>query len=401
MIDDDLPEDNDDYEPSIIDVRKSPNDNFWNVRVKNAVGAIRLGDKQLIVQPKISLSHFSYIASLAITGGNLRMLKNNLVNLSSGTSYFEAMATAYLDLLEDVLKFELVVEYESFEDSLTYARGKIFPVRTAKNFLKGAPRFDCKFEEFSVDNPVNRILKAAATQIARSRLCQNREIQSRSSKMAFRIDGVGQMRPSDLYAKVGRISARHKSALKIAREIIGGNLRILKEGKMQVSSFLQYTPGIIEQGIRQVLSKGLESWASVVKTREYAVEGNLSFNPDLVFVEKGIALSVDRQEADGGVKIATGDIKYRRDRGWSRATLNQAVTFAESMAVNTGIVVSFRGINDQQLLSQKLKGGITIHSSTWVDDENTSPIDAAADLCRSVAYNLGRADLYLLKELVI
>ena len=205
-----MPEDNDDYEPSIIDVRKSPNDNFWNVRVKNAVGAIRLGDKQLIIQPKITLSHFSYIASLAITGGNLRMLKNNLVNLSSGTSYFEAMANAYLDLLEDVLKFELVVEYESFEDSLTYARGKIHPVRTAKNFLKGAPRFDCKFEEFSVDNPVNRILKAAATQIARSRLCQNREIQRRSSQMAFRIDGVGQMRPSDLYAKVGRISARHK-----------------------------------------------------------------------------------------------------------------------------------------------------------------------------------------------
>ena len=329
------------------------------------------------------------------------MLKNNLVSLSTGTSYFEAMANAYLDLLEDVLKFELLVEYESFEGSLTYARGKINPVRTAKNFLKGAPRFDCKFEEFSVDNPVNRILKAAAIQIVRSRLCQNRDVQRRSSQMAFRIDGVGQMRPSDLYAKVGRISTRHSSALKIALEIIGGNLRILKEGKMQVSSFLQYTPGIIEQGIRQVLSKGLESWASVVKEREYAVDGNMSFNPDLVFIEKGIAISVDQGEADGGAKIATGDVKYRRDRGWNKPTLNQAVTFAESMAVDTGIVVSFRGINDQQLPSQKLKGGITIHSSTWVDDENISPIDAAADLCRSVAKNLGHAELNLLKELVV
>ena len=401
VFDDDLPEDNDDYEPSIIDVRKSPNDNFWNVRVKNAVGAIRLGDKQLIIQPKISLSHFSYIASLAITGGNLRMLRNNLVNLSSGTSYFEAMANAYLDLLEDVLKLELVVEYESFEDTLTYARGKIHPVRTAKNFLKGAPRFDCKFEEFSVDNPVNRILKAAASQIARSRLCQNREIQRRSSQMAFRIDGVGQMRPSDLHAKVGRISARHKSALKIAMEIIGGNLRILKEGNLQVSSFLQYTPGIIEQGIRQVLSKGLESWASVVKEREYAVDGNMSFNPDLVFIDKGIAISVDQGPADFGTKIATGDIKYKRDSKWGKQTLNQAVTFAESMAVDTGIVVSFRGIHDEQLPSQKLKGGITIHSSTWVDDENMSPIDAAADLCRSVAKNLGRPEPSLPKELVL
>lgn len=329
------------------------------------------------------------------------MLKNNLVSLSPGTSYFEAMANAYLDLLEDVLKFELVVEYESFEDSLTYARGKINPVRTAKNFLKGAPQFDCKFEEFSVDNPVNRILKAAATQIAKSRLCQNREIQRRSSQMAFRIDGVGQMRPSDLYAKVGRISARHKSALNIALEIIGGNLRTLKEGKMQVSSFLQYTPGIIEKGIRQVLSKGLESWASVVKERELAVDGKMSFNPDLVFIDKGIAISVGHGEANVCVKIATGDIKYKLDPKWSKSTLNQAVTFAESMAVDTGIVVSFRGVHDQQLLSQKLKGGITIHSSTWVDDENISPIDAAAELCRSVAKNLGRPEPSLPKELVL
>lgn len=219
--------------------------------------------------------------------------------------------------------------------------------------------------------------------------------------MAFRIDGVGQMRPSDLYAKVGRISARHKSALKIALEIIGGNLRILKEGKMQVSSFLQYTPGIIEEGIRQVLSKGLESWASVVKEREYAVNGSMSFNPDLVFIEKRIAISVDHRKADIGAKIATGDIKYRRDPKWSKSTLNQAVTFAESMAVDTGIVVSFRGIHDQQLPSQKLKGGITIHSSTWVDDEKISPIDAAAELCRSVAKNLGRPEPSLPKELAL
>jgi hypothetical protein len=211
--------------------------------------------------------------------------------------------------------------------------------------------------------------------------------------MAFRIDGVGQMRPSDLHAKVGRISARHKSALKIAMEIIGGNLRILKEGNLQVSSFLQYTPGIIEQGIRQVLSKGLESWASVVKEREYAVDGNMSFNPDLVFIDKGIAISVDQGPADFGAKIATGDIKYRRDSKWGKPT--------ESMAVDTGIVVSFRGIHDQQLSSQKLKGGITIHSSTWLDDENMSPIDAAADLCRSVAKNLGRPQPNLSEELVL
>ena len=80
--------------------------------------------------------------------------------------------------------------------------------------------------------------------------------------------------------------------------------------------------------------------------------------------------------------------------------MNQAVTFAESMAVDTGIVVSFRGVEDQQLPSQKLKGGITIHSSTWVDDENMSPVDAAADLCRSVARNLGHSEPSLLKKLV-
>ena len=86
-IDDDGVEDADENEnesPSIIDVWKEPSDSSWKVQVQNSIGAIRLGDIQLIVQPKISLNHFSYIASMALTGGNLRMLDKNLVNISAG-----------------------------------------------------------------------------------------------------------------------------------------------------------------------------------------------------------------------------------------------------------------------------------------------------------------------------
>ena len=392
-IDDDGVEEADENEnesPSIIDVWKEPSDSSWKVHVQNSIGAIRLGDIQIIVQPKISLNHFSYIASMALTGGNLRMLDKNLVNISAGNSYFEALANAYLELLEEVLRFELRVEYVSFEDQLTFARGKIYPVRTASNFLKGIARFDCRFEEFSVDNPVNRVLRAAAVSITKSHVCNNRALQRKSSQLTFRFNGVGDLRPTDLFAKEGRISARMKFALRIAKEILGGNLRELKVGNMQVSSFLQYTPGIIEQGIRQVLSSGLNGWVSVVKKREYAVEGTVSFNPDLVFIEEGISVTVDHSEKRVDRHIATGDVKYRVEKKWSKPTLNQAVAFAESVNVEHGIVVSFRGVNDPQLPSQKLKGGITIHSSTWVDDENSSPSEAATNLCISVASNLGR-----------
>ncbi len=393
-------EDDDNDSPSIIDVWREPSDTAWKVRVQNSIGAIRLGDIQLIVQPKIALSHFSFIASMALTGGNLRMLDKNLVNLSAGDSYFDALANAYLEMLEEVLRYELRVEYVSFEDQLTFARGKIFPVRTASNFLKGVARFDCRFEEFSVDNPVNRILKAAAISIAKSRVCNNRPLQRKGSQLAFRFNGVGDLRPADLYAKEGRISDRLKFALRIAREILGGNSREIKIGNMQVSSFLQYTPGIIEQGIRQVLAAGLNSWVTVVKERNYAVKGTVSFNPDLVFIEKGISISALNPPETVGRHIATGDVKYRVESKWSKSTLNQAVTFAESMDVQQGIVVSFRGVDDAPLPSQKLKGGITIHSSTWVDDESSLPSEAAKNLCISVAGNLGRPELVIPTNLV-
>ena len=397
-IDDDGVEEADENEnesPSVIDVWREPSDTSWKVQVQNSIGAIRLGDIQLIVQPKISLNHFSFIASMALTGGNLRMLDKNLVSISAGNSYFDALANAYLELLEEVLRFELRVEYVSFEDQLTFARGKIYPVRTASNFLKGIARFECRFEEFSVDNPVNRILRAAAVRITKSQICNNRALQRKSSQLTFRFHGVGDLRPTDLFAKEGRISDRLKFALRIAREILGGNLREIKIGNMQVSSFLQYTPGIIEQGIRQVLSSGLNGWMSVVKEREYAVEGTVSFNPDLVFIEEGISVAVDHSVKRVDKHIATGDVKYRVEKTWSKPTLNQAVAFAESMNVDHGIVVSFRGVNDPQLPSQKLKGGITIHSSTWVDDENSMPSEAATNLCISVASKLGHPGLVM------
>jgi hypothetical protein len=402
-VDDDGTDDADEDEnksSSIIEVWREPSDTAWKVRVRDSIGAIRLGDVQLIVQPKISLDHFSFIASMALTGGNLKMLDKNLVNISAGNSYFDALANAYLELLEEVLRFGLMVEYVSFEDQLTFARGKIIPVRTAINFLKGVARFDCKFEEFSVDNPLNRILRAAALNIAKSPVCNNPRIQRKGSQLAFRFSGVGELRPTDIYAKEGRISDRLKFALRIAREVLGGNLREINNGNMQVSSFLQYTPGIIEQGIRQILSSGLNGWVSVVKKREYAVKGTVSFNPDLVFIEEGISVSVDRTTKGVGRHIATGDVKYRVESKWNKSTLNQAVAFAESVGVQQGIVVSFRGVDDPQLPSQKLKGGVTIHSSTWVDDESSPPSEAAKNLCISVAGNLGSPDLVIPINLV-
>ena len=393
-------EDDESDSPSIIDVWREPSDTAWKVRVQNSIGAIRLGDIQLIVQPKIALNHFSFIASMALTGGNLKILNKNHVNLSAGDSYFDALANAYLELLEDLLRYELRVEYVSFEDQLTFARGKIFPVRTTSNFLKGVARFDCRFEEFSVDNPVNRVLKAAAINIAKSRVCNNRTIQRKASQLAYRFNGVGDLQPTDLYAKEGRISDRLKFALRIAREILGGNLREFKIGEMRVSSFLQYTPGIIEQGIRHVLAAGLNSWVTVAKERNYAVKGSVSFNPDLVFIEKGISISAPKPVETVGRHIATGDVKYRVESKWSKSTLNQAVTFAESMDVEQGIVVSFRGVDDAPLPSQKLKGGITIHSSTWVYDESSLPSEAARNLCISVAGKLGRPELVIPTNLV-
>src|SRR5947208_3287536 len=93
-------------------------------------------------------------------------------------------------------------DYESVSDELPVIRGRTHVLTAASAVYRGRLQFPCDFDEFSVDTPLNRILKAAAIAIGAH------SIQSDTRRGALAIlantTEVGAIRPFDEFATLDR-----------------------------------------------------------------------------------------------------------------------------------------------------------------------------------------------------
>ena len=74
----------------------------------------------------------------------------------------------FVEELERVLRLDLIRDYLDVEDEVTAARGRIDPLGTARLFYAGVPAMYCEFDEYGMDTPLNRVVKAGAATVAGS-----------------------------------------------------------------------------------------------------------------------------------------------------------------------------------------------------------------------------------------
>jgi len=359
-------------EASIIKVSRQPSDRGWRIQVRNAVGVIGVDDLQINVLPKIGQKHFNHVASKAVDPSNLRFGREEF-RLKADQTFLPAVWGAYLDALEVSLRADLHHDYQEYSDDPSYIRGRLDVRRISLNFSRGILRFPSTFEELTIDNPVNRILRAAAESIgAAAELTAPMasgaprdaylELARRSREVVYRIGDVGRLLPHDLDSPVPRLAAHQSRALELARHILSGVGRSLVVGDVAVTCFLQPTPSLMEDGIREILSARMGAGVSVAKRRRSAAK--LEFNPDLV---------VEVASDDVGQPRATGDVKYRlRKNDWQRDVLQQAVTFAQVFTAKKAFFIDFSDEPHTVTKSEVIRE-VEYHHVTWPCLATTEP----------------------------
>lgn len=139
------------------------------ITVKNYVGVIQLKSGfQIQILPKISLSEDvdnSKTKSLFIqmlkclkefegsvfTSSNLKIHKMNL---------YELFISLYADMVSRLLKIGMMSDYLRFEDNVRFFKGKIKFHDNIKKNLVHKERFYVEYEDYHVNRPENRIIKA-------------------------------------------------------------------------------------------------------------------------------------------------------------------------------------------------------------------------------------------------
>lgn len=331
----------------------------YKVTVWNRIGAIQLGDRTLLIRPKIEFDHFIYVSELAI--GDPQIRERDPLVLEPHQSFRDLIARWFLNAVDRLIPNHLIRDYYEQLGVLPAVRGAVNPIATTRRFYHGRLDVVCRYDTFELDHALNRILKEACLRVANFETLTEVDRRRARSK-ANSMPEVGPFGRGDLIAKPDRraISEGYTTPINLARSIIASEGRSIEGGRQLAYAFLQFTPSIIEEGIRNILRLALGEICEVNK-RSYEVQPLKSATPDLVF------------SRSGRVEVV-GDVKYKVAAEWGRLhdDVYQSIYFATAAEVHRSLVVAFTN-DDQVALPQLRVGKNTVDGVLWGASKNVSP----------------------------
>jgi len=356
-------------EPSLLQCRPTSSGR-WEIRVDNAIGAFGIGDLNFIVAPKLRLSHVIFLLACANV---LPRTATNPTGLADGSDFFDVIVRWFLTCVQKLVAQDLIRDYEEQSGELRTARGHVAALPTAERYYSGNLTFFCQYDEFAIDNPLNRLLLEAIRR-AQAMGSKRSDIRRQAQGLATYFTGVGRFRVTDLTPPIDRRSHYYADAIRLAQLIVASTTVQLNAGGQQTWTFLIRTPEAIEAGVRNVLQTSL---APDVRVRKYGTRlrpSSLIIEPDLRFDPIG----------------AVGDCKYKICEGeWGRMDLYQSVAFAAGARTSQSCVISFAE-KDLRPPESAHFGSIVVTNLLW-EAFLDSPEDAAFRLaarCRAWLSNL-------------
>jgi 5-methylcytosine-specific restriction enzyme subunit McrC len=330
----------------------------YRVIVTEAVGIVALPSVQLIVIPKIPPAHFGYLLRQSPA---FPRLDDQEAAAAQSPELWDLVAAWFIAALERLLRYGLVADYGEQREDLPYLRGTVHPEKTASAYYQGRVAFSCRFDDFGLDSPINRVLRAATSTVASAPFLEP-ELRRRARRALSRFSDVSELRPGDIRYLPERRSAHYATGLQLARHVLAATGRTIAVGSSPAWTFLIRTPELIEQAIRGILGRGLHDIIGVKKSGRQLKSSKLTLNPDLVFGS-----------------LAIGDVKYSLlSSDWSRAHLYQAVAFATGYCVRRAGVFGFTisGASPPELQV----GGVHVRAFTWLATAEVAPETAETKL---------------------
>ena len=231
--------------------------------------------------------------------------------------------------------------------------------------MRGQPYFTCRFDDYTYDNPPNRVIAEALRRLQRiPDLDTERRRQARGLLSEF--PPTGAMSLNDLRYQPDRNALRYQTPLELARQIIASTGRRPEPGRDAGVGFVIPTPTNVENGLRNALQRLVPSTIKPHK-RSRPLDGGFTIEPDLVF----------------GQDSAVGDVKYRiLGEKWNRSDVFQLTTYAAAYETTLGILIGFS--NHLQEIDDLLVGPHRLRQFAWVASDDTDPSEEAARLAEAV-----------------
>lgn len=307
--------------------------NLWRLLPNGRVGAVRIGDLDVQVRPKVGISRLLFLLGYAADPG----FRPEDVPGAAELDLWPAIAESLARHAERALGRGVLQGYRTVDDALPLVRGRI---RVADH-LATRPGvmipLEVRFDEYAVDIPENQILRTALRRVAAvPRLMP--DLRVRLTHLDARLDGVRVIaRGAVLPAwRPSRINERYVGALRLADIVLRNQSAEPGPGGVTIAAFVVSMAKVFEDFVGTALREALASHPGRTDT-QYPMhldeERQIPMRPDVVHL-------ID------GRPVVVFDAKYKLEdanAGYPNADAYQMLAYCTALSLPAGWLVYAQG----------------------------------------------------------
>lgn len=314
----------------LVEVRPSVEGPWLLVPRPNRVGAVRIGELDVVVRPKASFASILFMQGYARDPG----FRPDLFDGTVDRDLWPMVAETLTRLAERALLRGVIQGYVTRDDALSLVRGRI---RTADQMSRhhGLPLpLEVTFDEYDVDIPENRLLRTALVRMSHvARLPTS--LRRRLLHLVGRLEGVQVLeRGAQLPAwRPTRLNAAYHPALRLADVVLRQLGLATREGRQPTASFVVDMAATFEDFVTVAARESLARHALGVTTGQYR---------DHLDAGRRVPIRPDIVHSAGHRPVLVMDAKYKLGSGvdgYPTSDVYQMLAYCTALRLGRGYLV--------------------------------------------------------------
>jgi 5-methylcytosine-specific restriction enzyme subunit McrC len=302
----------------------------WLLQTCGSVGAVRVGDLEVTVTPKVGITRLLFLLGYATNPG----FRPGEVSGADDVDLLPAVAETLCRHVERALGTGVLQGYQIRDEALTVIRGRL---RLSDQFARHPGSLlplEVTYDEYSRDIAENQILRAAIRRMRTvPRIPQGTRM--RLAHLDGRLDGVRPLIPGSPLPRwqVTRLNHRYQPALRLAELVLAHQSVEVNSGSLPVAAFVVDMAKVFEDFVTTAFTEALKQRPGRTRaqlTKSLDRKDRVRIRPDIVHT------------VDDVPRIII-DAKYKMQEGGNNADYYQMLAYCTALNVAMGWLIYAQG----------------------------------------------------------
>ncbi|AVT39619.1 McrC family protein [Plantactinospora sp. BB1] len=265
---------------------------WWRLVPDQRVGAVRLGDIDIEVRPKVGISRLLFLLGYANEPG----FGGHEAGADTADELWPTLAESLIQQTERAIRRRLLPGYQTVQEPSTVIRGRISVTEQINRRPGLLTPVEVQYDELTIDTVEHRILRTALHRMASLPRLPAR-LHGRLHELDNMLRGVSLLRTSRPAPRwhVDRRTAHYAAALRLASIVLQHQSFEYGPGSLTAASFVVRMAPLFERFATIALREALLPYRGATSTqlRSYLdTNSDVSIRPDLVYAHDGKNLAV-------------------------------------------------------------------------------------------------------------